>query len=184
MRVNDWVVPEPIYQFLATTGKGASTDGTNAIFDYSTSGGSSGEIFKIQPPAGEAYFINRLMVHIQDDGAFSAGEYGSTAALTNGVQVRVQTDTGTLHDLTDVTVKTNAQWGRQCYDTRVDEWGAGDEFLSARWSFVKNGYPIRLNGDNNERLEVYLQDDMTDLVAHNFYVNGYKEDDAYSLRQR
>ncbi len=179
MTVDKWVVPEPIYQFLATTGKSASTAGTEAIYNYSTATGTSGETFLIKPPSGEAYRINRMFVHVQDTGAFAAEEYGSTSALVKGVQVRVQSDTGTILDLTDVTVKTNAQWARHCYDVRVDTYGSGDEFLTCRWSFWKNGYPIRLDGDNNERLEVYMQDDMTDLVAQNFFVCGYKEDAAY-----
>ena len=179
MSVNDWVVPAPIYEYLSSTGKGASTGGTNAVGDYSTATGSSGEIFHITPGSTEVYRINRMMVHVQDTGAFAAEEYGNLSALTNGVQVRVQSDTGTIIDLTAVNVKTNAQWGRTSYDVRVDTWSVGDEFLSARWTFAKAGYPLRLSGANSERLEVYLQDSCTGLVAHNFYVNGYKEDAAY-----
>ena len=182
MAISEYKVPAPIFQYLASTGKGASTGGTNAIGDYSTGTGSSGETFIIQPPADEDWRIERMMIHIQDTGVFAAEEYGSTSALTNGVAVRVETDTGTVYDLTDVTVKTNAQWGRQCYDTRIDTWGAGDEFLSARWTFGKAGYPIRLDGTNGERLAVYLQDDMSNLVAHSFFVNGYKEDEAFKTR--
>ncbi len=182
--VDKWVVPEPIYQFLSSTGKGGFSSGTDALGDYSTATGSSGETFHITPSTGEAFFINRMFVHVQDTGAFAAEEYGNLgSALTNGVQIRVQTDTGTILDLTDVTVKANAQWARHAYDVRIDTWSVGDEFLTCRWSFYKNGYPIRLDGDNNERLEVYLQDSCTGLVEHNFFVNGYKEDAAYDLRQ-
>jgi hypothetical protein len=173
--VDEWVVPEPIYQFLAT-----STGGTEAIGNYSTgAGGSSGAIFAIQPPAGESWRIERMLIHIQDTGIFAAQEYGKLSALTNGIQVRVENDAGTVHDLTAITVKTNAQWSRQCFDTRIDTWGVGDEFLSSRWTFAKGGYPLHLIGDNNERLEVFLLDSTTGLNAHNFYVNGYKVDAAY-----
>ena len=177
---NEYEVPAPIYQFLSSTGKGASTGGTEAIGNYSTgAGGSSGEIFKIQPSSTQDFRIERMMIHIQDTGIFAAGEYGKLSALTNGIHVHVASDTGIVHDLTDITVKTNAQWARQCYDTRVDTWGVGDEFLTARWTFSKGGYPLRLDGSKNQRLEVYLLDSTTGLNAHNFFVNGFIEDEAF-----
>lgn len=180
MAVDKWEVPQPIYQFLATTGKGATTGHTNAVGDYSTGTGTSGESFIISPSTGEAYRIERMLIHVQDTGAFAAEEYGNLTALTNGVAIRVETDTGTVHDLTGtVPVKTNAQWGRHCYDVRVDTWSVGDEFLSARWTFAKSGYPLRLDGDRGERLVAYMQDSCTGLVAHDFFVNGYVEDEAF-----
>ena len=182
MAVDQWVVPQPIYQYLATTGKAATTGHSNAIADYSTATGTSGEAFVISPTTAQVFRIERMIVHIRDAGAFAAAEYGSTAALVKGISVRVVTDTGTVHDLTDgVTVKTNADWGRQCYDTQIFNWGVGDEHLAARWTFSKGGYPLRLDGAAGQRLEVHMQDDMTDLTAHNFYVNGYVEDVAYNL---
>jgi len=182
LTVNEYQVPEPLFQFLSSTGKGASTGGTNAVGNYSTATGSSGETFILQPPSSEDWRIERMLVHIRDTGVFAAGEYGSTSALTNGVVVRVETDTGTVYDLTDVSVKTNAQWGRQCYDARVDTWGVGDEFLNARWTFSKAGYPIRLDGTQGQRLAVYLQDDLSNLTDHTFYAQGFKEDAVFKTR--
>jgi len=176
MAVDEWVVPAPIYQYLAT-----STGGVNAVGNYSTgAGGSSGMSFYIAPTSTQDFRIERMMVHVQDAGAFAAEKYGYLTALTNGVKVRVSNSTGVVHDLTGtLPVKTNAQWGRQCYDVRVDTWAAGDEFLSARWTFSKGGYPLRLDGSKGEYLEVYLQDSTTGLVEHNFYVNGFVEDAAF-----
>ena len=182
MTVNKWAVPQPIYQFLATTGKGATTGHSNAVANYSTgAGGTSGESFIIKPPSTAAYRVERMLVHVQDTGAFAAEEYGNLgSALTNGVVVRVATSTGTISDLTGtIPIKSNAQWARHMYDVRVDTWSAGDEFLAARWSFWKSGYPLRLDGSNGEFLEVYLQDSCTGLVAHQFFVEGYIEDAAY-----
>ncbi len=181
MTVNKWEVPQPIYQFLATTGKGATTGHTNAVADYSTATGTSGESFILKPTSTQAFRINRMMVHIQDTGAFAAEEYGNLgSALTNGVVVRVATSTGTVFALTDVNpVKTNAEWARHAYDVRIDTWSVGDEFLTSRWSFWKSGYPLRIDGSDGEYLEVYLQDSCTGLVEHNFFVSGYIEDAAY-----
>ena len=171
MAVHEHEVPAPIYQYLAT-----STGGTNAIADYST-----GMSFAITPTSTQDFRIERMMIHIQDTGAFAAEEYGNLgSALTNGVKIRVMNSTGVKYDLTgDLPVKTNAQWGRQCYDVRIDTWGVGDEFLSARWTFSKGGYPLRLDGTKGEYLEAYLTDTCTGLNEHNFYVNGYIEDAAF-----
>jgi hypothetical protein len=182
MAVDQWVVPTPIFQYLATTGKGATTGHTNAIGDYSTGTGTSGESFIIAPTTAQVFRIERMIAHIRDTGAFASSEYGSTAALTNGITVKVVTSTGTVHDLTNgVPVMTNADWSRQCYDTTVFEWGVANEHLSARWTFAKAGYPLRLDGAAGQRLEVHLQDSCTDLTEHRFYVNGYVEDAAYKL---
>ena len=58
---------------------------------------------------------------------------------------------------------------------QVLAWGAGNDQLIARWTFSKAGRPIRLVGDNNERLEVVLNDDFTGLVHQYFVVQGYIE---------
>ena len=183
MAVDQWVVPTPIYQYLATTGKGATTGHSNAIANYSTgAGGTSGEAFVIAPTTAQVFRIERMIVHVRDAGAFSAVKYGYMTALAKGVTVKVVTDTGTVHDLTNgVPVLSNADWGRQCYDTTIFNWGVGDEHLAARWTFSKSGYPLRLSGAAGQRLEVHLQDSCTGLVAHHFYVNGYHEDAAYNL---
>ena len=181
MTVDKWEVPQPIYQFLATTGKGATTGHSNAVGNYSTATGTAGESFILKPPSTAAYRVERMLVHVQDTGAFAAEEYGNLgSALTNGVVVRVATSTGTVKDLTGtIPIKSNAQWARHMYDVRVDTWSAGDEFLAARWSFWKSGYPLRLDGSRGEFLEVYLQDSCTGLVAHQFFIEGYVEDEAY-----
>jgi len=174
--VEAFAVPQPVYQYLQS-----STGGINAVGNYSTgAGGSSGATFTLSPSTSEVYRVNRMLIHIQDTGIFDAEAYGARAALTNGVTVRIATDTGTVWDLTDGDpVKSNAQWGKLCYDVRTDAWGVGDVFLSARWTFANGGYPLRIDGTVGQRFEVYLQDSTTDLNSHQFYVHGHQEDEAY-----
>jgi hypothetical protein len=52
---------------------------------------------------------------------------------------------------------------------------AGDEMLQVRWTFAKSGAQLRLNGNNNERLEVVLDDDLDGLIEHYFMVQGVYE---------
>lgn len=145
--------------------------------DFSADYSSAAEIAYIQPGASEVFRVARMIVGIEDTSGFSAAEYGNLGGgLTNGVTVRKQSDGGTLIDLTDgLPVKTNASWGMLCYDVDLKTWGVGDELLVVRWTFAKAGQYLRLDGSNNERLEVVLNDDFSGLVAHTFMVQGYVE---------
>lgn len=161
-----------IARFLDLNGDGSGAK--DATADYS----AASAIFSIQPSAGVSYRITRLMISIGDGNGFNASGYGAGNALTTGIQVRVQNDSGTLVDLTDgILVKSNAGWGEHCYDIAHNEFGQGaaNEIVNVRWTFAKSGQQLRLVGSNNERLEVVLKDDLTGLIHHHFKVNGYIE---------
>jgi len=175
---NTGPVPTPFYRHLDTNGDGTGIK--NAIGDYS----GAEEIFYVQPAAGEILRIERLLVLIRAPKAtFYTDSYGSLGELANGVSLRVQSDTGTLVELTNgLPVKTNGNWGHYCFDTDIypSSQGNNDTYLRVRWTFAKAGYPLRLVGDNNERLEVVMNDDFTDgggnsFVEHYFHAQGYYE---------
>jgi hypothetical protein len=97
------------------------------------------------------------------------------AALTNGVEVRLSSNghiTQTLSD--DLKIKTNSDWAAHCSNTTLLTWGAGDEILIAEWEFERNGVPIHLNGASNDKLEVTLNDNLSGLVRHHFFCQGFK----------
>lgn len=154
--------------YADTNGDGTGTK--NAIGDYS----SAADIFYIQPPEGTVYRAHRMLISIEDGAGMQAQEYGNIgAALTNGIQVRVQNDSGTISDLTDgIPIKTNAHWGRMCYDVDVKSWGSGDELLCVRWTFSKSGAAIVLDGSRNERLEILLNDSFVALISQYFLLQG------------
>jgi len=178
-------VPTPLYRVLDTNGDGTGLD--NVIGDYS----SAEEIFYIQPPAGQVFRIERMMIYMRiTKGDFDFDEYGKDQVLTNGIQVRIQNDGGTMTDLTNgIPIKRFGGWIRVCFD--VDPAGgdintdyAVDAMVGARWTFSRAGYPVRLDGDNNERLEVVLNDNFDDpsgspgdsqIKEHYFMVQGYIE---------
>lgn len=174
-------VPVIFSRHLDTNGDGSGTK--NAIGDYS----SSAEIFYIQPSATQVFRITRMMVLIRGDKSrFYSDYYGCREPLTNGVVVRKQNDSGTMIDMTDsVPVKANGEWGRVCFDSEIYPSANGntDTYLRVRWTFERAGYPIRLVGADNERLEVVLNDDFTvddgssdPLEQHYFLVQGYIEE--------
>lgn len=157
-------------RFLDTNGDGTGTKIANG--DYS----SEQEIFYCQPGAGEILRVARMLVYIEDLGNIAIEDYGAINALSNGVVVRVQNDSGTILDLTDgLPVKSNGNWARFCYDFTITAFGAVNNAITARWTFTKAGQFIRLVGDNNERLEVVLNDDLDGLIDHTFIIQGYWE---------
>ncbi len=166
-----------IGQFLDSVGDGSGV--VQATADLS--GGEiffiqppAGKIFFIQPPAGKIFHIARMLVHIEDSGPTSADDYGGISALTNGIVVRCQNDTGTILNLTGgLPIQTNGAWGRVCFDLKLDGFGAGNDFVNARWTFEKSGVFLELVGDNNDRLEVVFSDSFVGLASHTFMVQGH-----------
>lgn len=162
----------PFARYLDTVGDGSG--GKNANLDF----GATPDIFFIQPPAGAIYRISSLVVTIMDATGFTSALYGSLAALTTGIGLRVEGTSGTIVDLAHgVKIKSNAEWHQRCFDTVLTSWGAGDDILAVRWDFRKlAGQMLRLDRDDNaERLEVTLDDDLTGLTGHFFVAHGYKE---------
>jgi len=173
-------VPTPLYRVLDTNGDGSGTDNANG--DYS----SSEEIFYIQPPAGQIFRLERMLIFMRmKKGDFNFDQYGKDQVLSTGISVRVQNDSETIIDLTNgIPIKRFGDWIRVCFD--VDPAGGDinqdyneDVMVGARWTFSKAGYPIRLVGDNNERLEVVLNDDFRtstrEIDEHYFMIQGYIE---------
>ena len=164
-------VPTPIYKFLTLDNDGSTIEATG---NYAL----AAESFYIQPPAGEIWRINRMIIYLQDNGNLGQDGYGSGSALTNGISVQHSTDNGLtiLTDLTDSqTIKINPHWSRVNYDVNIYNYTGGDGTLGSRWTFANNGYPIRLVGDNNDRFQVIVNDDLSGLLAHSFFIGGYKE---------
>ena len=159
----------PFVQLLSTNGDGTGT--TNAIGDYS----SAAETFELadQTDALETVVV-RLIVYVEDSGAFDAAGYGNAGVLANGITVSVLSAAGAeIIDLTPDPIKSNGGWASLAYDTQVATWGTGNEFLVTRWTFGKftpDGGIVLTDG---ERLVVNVNDDLTDLVAHRFTAQGY-----------
>lgn len=160
-----------LYEYLDTVGDGSGTKNANGNYGAPT-------LFRIAPPPGVVYRIARMIVSIEDTSGMVADEYGNLgAALSNGVVMRVHDGSKTIIDLTaGLPVKTNAQWGSVCYDVDLKSWGVtpSDDLLIVRWTFTRAGKFITLDGDNNEELQVMLNDNLSGLIAHYFFVQGYR----------
>ena len=130
--------------------------------------------FYIQPPADKIYYIQRMIVSIEDTAGMDADKYGNGITLTNGIQLLVEDDEGLLYSLTDIhhPILTNGHWAHYCFDADVKTWGSGNEHLVVRWTFAKHGDTINLRGWRGEKLIIRVNDTFTGLVNHHFLVEG------------
>lgn len=126
-------------------------------------------------PPGFRVGITRMFVFIRDSGAFTAERYGSLPELGVGqgilVRVRDAADDIRIDKLDGLEVRSNADWGRHCHDTRETAFGGGDNFVSARWSFFKdhkNGIFLTAG----EKFEVHCRADLSGLIDHRFLLRG------------
>jgi hypothetical protein len=139
-----------------------------AIGDYS----GAVERFIWTPLASRIAHIARMLVTIEDTGAFDAAKYGNNIVLTNGIHVRVNNvaDDSQVHNLTAGAVVNNSDWGARAFDSQVNSWGVGNEILAVRWTFSRAGSPLVL--DDSMYLSVELHDNFTGLVNHRFLIQG------------
>lgn len=157
----------PFFRFADTVGDGSGT--TNVIGNYDQVEG----IHRIKVPVGQNMLIHRMIITIRDAGVFRADHYGSIgAALSEGIEVRIADGAATILDITDgQPVVHNLGWAERCYDTAFQGFAAGDNFLSARWTFEKAGQPLQLS--SGQELQIITNDDLTGLVEHYFNVQGH-----------
>ena len=161
----------PLYRYLDATGDGTGNKNFNG--NYSSAQG----IAKIVPPAGVIYEIARLIITVEDTSGMHADEYGSlNTALGNGIEIGVSDPGGEIVSITDgVPIVTNAGWSALCYDVDVMAWGVTptNEHLSARFTFLKAGQFLGLNGDAGNFLWVSFDDNLTGLISHMFMAQGF-----------
>ena len=158
-----------IFKLLSSNGDGTGT--SNAIGDYSVTPLSlklklTGNILPIE--------IERMIVMIQDTGAFDADKYGNGITLTNGIRVYVRDIAdAVIEELTMFPILSSGDWAGHCHDLNHFAFGTGDEIATVRWTFGKSGKPITLDFSKGEYLEVLLNDSFVGLVKHRFGVQGF-----------
>lgn len=158
----------PMYQFFDQIGDGTGNDVMNV------NGETTPVSFKIIPPAGKIYGIARLIFSLRDSGSMDSGGWGNrTQPLNNGNKL-IWHKNGIDIDLTRNPIASHFDLAGVCHDLIHANWGAGDEFITARFTFTKAGQYIILNGDEGDYLEVLIQDDLTYLVSQKVSAQGYQ----------
>lgn len=157
-----------ISQFCDSLGTGLGT--INIIADYS----GAATDFWIEPPAGEIWHILRIMVKISDSGNFRPEWYGANGPLTNGLKI-IHEVNSVDNDLTgQLPIRNIGEMAAYMFDIKLHDFGAGDKFITGRWSFSRSGVALALNGDTNDKLIVRVNDDMSGLTGHKFIAQGHK----------
>jgi|GEM_PF-2180229 len=163
-------VEENFYEYASEDGLGTTI---SAVGDFS----AGPKDFAWGPAVGKDARVTRLIVFVADS-AINADDYGavSGASISVGVGAHLESASGTTQAvLTPVPVQSNGEWSALCHDAESRAWGAGNAFLSVRWTFERAGNPIRLIGDDEARIVFTLRDDLDGLVDHRFMLQGYYE---------
>jgi hypothetical protein len=146
-----------------------------AVLDMAVAGTMAAPIeYWIAPPAGEIWHIARILVTITHGTAGDLGLFGNLVALGNGVLLRAKIS-GQYGTLTNW--KTNADIKADMYDVEFDtrSGGGGTYGTSGRGSFNKVGSVLRLDGDQGDRMEVYIQDNISALDSFQIKAQGHPE---------
>jgi hypothetical protein len=143
---------------------------------HSMLGGASGvtELF-MTASLDSPFLVHRMISTVVDGPGFDAGDYGAiTGGVANGLRLCVlDSNNALVYELTDplLPIQKNVDWASYCFDSRLDSYGTGNNYLSSRWTFSKSGRPILL--PTGHKLSVMSQDSFSDLAGHHFIVQGY-----------
>jgi len=159
-------IQKEVYRMLDTAGDGTGT--TNASGDYS----ATVTDFYITDP-NTPFYIHRMLIQVEDAGAFATSGYGALAGLSTGIDVLQLDPSGNIQvSYTDShLIKSNNDWARKCYDVKLENWATGNGAIHVRWTFARSGEPIRIAKDYS--FVVRLNDNFTGLVTHYFMVEGH-----------
>lgn len=131
--------------------------------------------YYIQPVPGEVWYLYRILFTMTHNTAGDLGKFGGIAALTNGVLIRAKVG-GQYGTLTNW--KSNSDIKVDMFDVEFDtrSGGQGNYGTSGRGTFKNTGASLRLDGSLGDRLEVYVQDDLTGLNTFTMKAQGHLED--------
>lgn len=165
-------MPTPFFRHL--TDDGLPGDGTNN--EANVNGVITPVPFYAGPTVGKRWTVSRLIIMVEDNAIFTPETYGGVGTLANGVEIALWQDgvAGTRkHDLLDGDpVNGIAHYSELCYDVSYQDFGSGNNFATARWTFTASGGALLLDNKDGEIFVVTINDDLTALVKHNFMIQG------------
>ena len=163
---------DAIYQILSTNGDETGTISQNVV-------GSVGTpiLFFIQPPVDEKYRLRRMNIHAIDGNWNNALQYGALGgALTNGIRIYVRDDSGIIKEYTaGKKITRTHDWALLAGVDSVNIGAATADPLMVRWTFNRGATDIILDGSNNERLVLAIEDDLSGLNDQLAMVQGYRK---------
>jgi hypothetical protein len=150
---------------------------TKAIVNMASQAGSltTPQEYYIEPTVDEVWYLYRILFVMTHDTGGDLGKFGGITALTNGVLIRAKIN-GQYGTLTNW--KINSDMKVDMFDVEFDSrsGGQGSFGTSGRGTFKNTGASLRLDGASGDRLEVYVQDDITLLNTFTMKAQGHLED--------
>lgn len=164
-------VPSYEFHYLSTTGGRESNGNISGSGNYSLNGR---ELY-FQPDNVTMFRVNDLKVVFADDTGTQPTSYGNLNALSVGVSVWVEINGTKSRIDNNQSVTSLGEYMVPYHDVACLN-GNTVDYCSATWSFVGHGGSyIRLNGSNNDKIIVMLNDSFIGLNYHRFAIQGYKE---------
>ena len=156
--------PRGYFPFVRRLMRGATS---NQMGDWS---GAEAH-FDLTPSSGDILIVERILIHIVFNATgLLATNYGTAAALANGVKLRWVDVSGAspviLEEWFPEAVVNNTDWGSYCYDNNREEWGVlglGDDVIAARFSFNRFSRGFWLDGPDRI-LRCTLNDDLRTIT--------------------
>ena len=160
----------PFYQLMDLVGDGSGSANMNV------NGSATPVTFLVKPSAGSVIKLARIITSIRDTGGFDSGGWGNNGGspLTNGIELKWKRNS-VLYNLTENPIKSHFDLASYSYDFMHFNFGAGDEFVTNRFTFTKAGQYLTLDGNLGDELQVIINDDLTYLVDQRVSAQGYYE---------
>jgi len=155
-----------IFEYLKLGGDGSidatgDHSGTDGEYSWTASGGTAE--------------IHRMIVHLEDTFGFAASGYGDGSDLGSGTGLRLVLRDSSDNEQYDILggqeIRTNSDWAGICYDTAVSDYGSGNDYLTARFTFANSGSPLVIPSGSS--LVLIVRADMQFLVKHRFFLQGH-----------
>lgn len=169
------ISPEPLWNTLPKCAALANTVGGSE--NLNVDGSITPQIYRFAPAAGEIWFLNKLTTMIADPGNTSYLNFGSGAALINGVLIEVKSK-GILHQIANI--KTNAEMTIVFSGGNVEStggvigsgtWLNESDLFSANFAFF---VPVILQNSTADYIQVTIRDNLSTIDLFKMWFTAFK----------
>lgn len=152
-----------LLEYLDATG-----DGTGSR-DWSVNGSGAAVVRKFVPASNKIARIHQITLVVVATAGFDPDKFGDLAALTNGIKL-IATISTTAYDLDGgYRPKTNAELAAVLPEANY--MAMASKYIGV-FSRKFHGHPLRLLGENGDKLELTVQDNLSTLGDSYAFVGG------------
>ncbi len=158
----------PIVKFLTTVGDGSGTNNLNG--NYSTSSTD----FYYQPASTQKYYIQQVIIQVSDTAKFNQIDYGTiTSGITNGVKFYINQNGTEIPLISGFAFKTNEDFFALTPHISLTTFAGTADTMTVEFDVQQDfGLPLILDGAENTKFIVRLNDNFSTLTAHRFSLRG------------